>query len=96
MILPSDIIDVIKKYSTNLEYNTYERDYSYDGYKSVKKSLGNGVKEDRYSALANDIYAQVVGPYLENAELKAKVFAYEAIISNSNFKAAIVKKGEKK
>ncbi len=93
MILPSEIVDIIKKYSIDLKYVTYERDYRYDSYKSITKSLGNGVTEDKYNELATEIYTLVVGPYLENAELKAKVLAYEAIISNSNFKAAVVKKG---
>lgn len=94
MILPSDILETIKKYEKEVQYDARERSYGYGDYETVTKSLGRMVSSEKYNELANEIYTQVVEPYLENAELKAKVLAYEAIISNSNFKMAI-KKGEK-
>ena len=51
------------------------------------------IKEYNFPKLARVIYLEVkektMGEKIEMAELSAKVKAYEAIIMNSNFKAAV-------
>lgn len=89
MILPTDILEEIKKLSVELDYGTYEKDYRYGGYSNTTKSLGRGVKENKFNELANNIYTKVAETFVEDAELRAKVKAYEAIIENSNFKIAV-------
>lgn len=89
MILPTDILEEIKKLSVELNYGTYEKDYGYGGYHITTKSLGRGIREGKFSELANNIYTKVAETFIEDAELRAEVKAYEAIIENSNFKVAV-------
>lgn len=52
-------------------------------YNAVKKAADEIVKY---------MQAEIDAGAVERAQLEAKVFAYEAILSNSNFKMAVIKK----
>lgn len=47
------------------------------------------IKDDNYADVEQELLDLLFELNAENAELSAKVKAYEAIISNSNFKAAV-------
>ena len=47
------------------------------------------VKDSDYAAVEQDLLDLLFEINAENAELSAKVKAYEAVISNSNFKAVV-------
>lgn len=51
------------------------------------------IKDDDYADVEQALLDLLFEINAENAELSAKVKAYEAIISNSNFKAVVLRKG---
>ena len=74
--------------------------YSYLNYKGERDSnkiVRGGVAEEAsqkstiYSVVAKWINENVVPLQSEISSLKAKLYVYEAVIANSNFKASIVK-----
>lgn len=76
---------------TILEHNQsqhYDRDYRGDSYVDYRY-----VKDDDYADVEQDLLDLLFEINAENAELSAKVKAYEAVISNSNFKAVVQRKG---
>jgi hypothetical protein len=79
MITEKDILTIVKACATK-EFDHY---YSY-------------LKEVKFPDVASAIYRMLLEKVMdirtENAELSAKVKAYEAIIENSNFKMAVVRK----
>ena len=42
--------------------------------------------------IVNDMQPEIERLTLENGQMSAKIFAYEAILQNSNFKMAVVRK----
>lgn len=45
--------------------------------------------------IVNEMQAEIDNLARENAQMSAKIFAYEAILQNSNFKMAVIRKKEK-
>lgn len=88
MIVPNDILEILKKYTQKITYDDYS------GYGHVTQDLGKAIRESNYVDIANEIYTKVVEIYVENSELHAKVNTYEAILENSNFKMAVVRKAK--
>lgn len=81
MITSSDIKDILEKYQERQEhYSDYARAYIID-YRYVKDSS--------FDDVVREILELFLEQRQENAELSAKVKAYEAIIENSNFKMAV-------
>lgn len=68
-----------RHYSTNYRGDS-EVDYKY-------------IKDDDYADVEQALLDLLFEINAENAELSAKVKAYEAVISNSNFKAIVLRKG---
>lgn len=55
-------------------------------------------QSDAYSiveAIVNEMQTEIDKLTKENAQMSAKIFAYEAILQNSNFKMAVVRKKKK-
>lgn len=55
-------------------------------------------RDDAYrivTKIVNGLQPEIEKLKLENAQMSAKIFAYEAILQNSNFKMAVVRKKEK-
>ena len=46
--------------------------------------------------IVDDMQSEIERLTLENGQMSAKIFAYEAILQNSNFKMAVVRKKEEK
>lgn len=75
---------------------------NYDDYKRKYDTVPNDLKlyEYRYSELAkliSEVNKEIeIDRKLEISELEAKVYAYEQIISNSNFKVMVEKNKTKK
>lgn len=56
-------------------------------------------REDAYrivTKIVNGLQPEIERLTLENGKMSAKIFAYEAILQNSNFKMAVVRKKEEK
>ena len=83
MITEENILTIVKAYATK------ERDRYYSELKEVKFP-------DVAKAIYEMILDKIIDVRAENAELSAKVKAYEAIIENSNFKMAVVRKNNGK
>lgn len=55
-------------------------------------------RDDAYrivTKIVNGLQLEIEKLKLENGQMSAKIFAYEAILQNSNFKMAVVRKKEK-
>ena len=56
-------------------------------------------REDAYrivTKIVNGLQPEIERLTLENGQMSAKIFAYEAILQNSNFKMAVVRKKDEK
>lgn len=56
-------------------------------------------REDAYrivTKIVNEFQPEIEKLKLENSQMSAKIFAYEAILQNSNFKMAVMRKKEEK
>lgn len=56
-------------------------------------------REDAYrivTKIVNGLQPEIERLKLENGQMSAKIFAYEAILQNSNFKMAVMRKKEEK
>ena len=55
-------------------------------------------REDAYrivTKIVNELQPEIEKLKLENGQMSAKIFAYEAILQNSNFKMAVMRKKDK-
>lgn len=55
-------------------------------------------RDDAYrivTKIVNGLQPEIEKLKLENGQMSAKIFVYEAILQNSNFKMAVVRKKEK-
>ena len=55
-------------------------------------------REDAYrivTKIVNGLQPEIEKLKLENGQMSAKIFAYEAILQNSNFKMAVMRKKDK-
>ena len=77
MITEEEIVKILEKYKTPAT-KSWEEDC---------------LQKHSFERVAEEILGLLSYYYnVENAELKAKVKAYEAIIENSNFKMAVIRK----
>lgn len=87
------IIDKIYRKLINLEY---EKKYSYDNSTYTTEVVNKDARELFRVALADALSGQFNEYESKIAGLEAKVYAYEAILKNSNFAMAINKPVEDK
>lgn len=85
-------IDKIYNELINLKY---ERKSSYDKRPYITEVINDDAREVFRVALADALNAQLNEYERKIATLEAKVFAYEAILKNSNFAMAITPTEEK-
>lgn len=62
------------------------------GYYVVRRDDACGIADK----IVHKMQAEIDKLSVENAKYEAKIFAYEAILQNSNFKMAVIRKKEEK
>lgn len=71
-----------------VDSNTRYQNYEY----VVSKNDANSI----VTKIVNDMQAEIDNLARENSKYEAKIYAYEAILQNSNFKMAVMRKKEEK
>lgn len=84
---------MIKREDIHTILEHYQSEHYGTNYFGESKVDYRYIEDSDYANIEQDLLDLLFEMNAENAELSAKVKAYEAIISNSNFKAAVQRKG---
>ena len=77
MITPKEIRAILNKHSSNAGSEWHKNIIIYDS---------------SFDTIAEEIYGLIRNQSIENIELQAKIRVYEAVLDNSNFKMAVIRK----